>query len=79
MDFQIWSQCLFSTYGEVCDFKEEGKESNNEQNQLLEEYPVDMVLNVPEKNVLHLQLTMCQPSEDNFNFGLTHLSRIVNK
>ena len=51
---------LVLTYREVCDFKEEGEESNDEKNQLLEKNPVDVVLNVPENMCfLYLQTIIC--------------------
>ena len=49
--------CHILTYREVCDFKEEGEESNDEKNQLLEKNPVDVVLNVPENIFLNFQPT----------------------
>ena len=52
--------CHILTYREVCDFKEEGEESNDEKNQLLEKNPVDVVLNVPENMCfLYLQTIIC--------------------
>ena len=75
----IYFHVLVLTYGEVCDFKEECEESNDEENQLLEKNPVHVVLDVPEQIFLIFSLYPFQPSEDNFYFGLTHFSSIVNK
>ena len=54
---QVPQILLVSTYREVCDFKEEGEEANEEKNELLEKNPIDMVLNVPEK-ILILNWTL---------------------